>query len=131
MYLERCKRDALRSMAAPFGVTIQFKFTQQQSLQMVAKGKPVRMNDFCSSFEDSFGQPVIIERTVEVACSTVSPVHLKHVVFPPTLLHFVGTYLQVSSSILCSIDVLGLSDHTLSLVCKCCRPAFRTLCTML
>ena len=110
MYLERCKRDALRSMAAQFGVTIQIKFTQQQNLQMVAKGKPVRMNDFCSSFEDSFGQPVIVERTVEVACSNVSPVHLRYVVFPPTLLHFVTGYFQVSTDAMSSIGVSSPFD---------------------
>ena len=110
MYLERCKNDALRSMAAPFGVTIQFRFTQYQNLQMVAKGKPVRMPDFLSIFEDSFGQPVILERTVEVACGTVSPVPLRQLVFPPTLLQFVATYLLVSADVMsiCKHCVLGL-----------------------
>ena len=53
------------------------------------------MNDFLSSFEDSFGQLDIVERQLQVPCSAVSPVPMRALIYPPQLLLFVENHLQV------------------------------------
>ena len=95
LFLQCCRADALRDAAWPFGVRIHFQF-RQQTLEMVAKGKPVKMNDFLSAFEDKFAHPAFVQRTIPVSSSTVCPVPLGALHFPKELLEFVKSHLQVS-----------------------------------
>ena len=93
MYLE--KSGKLKSIGEPFGVRIRLEFNQQQKLEMRAIGKPIKMNDFLSSFEDKLGQPVFVEQTVAIASSILCPVPLSNLPFPAPLLHFARDQLKV------------------------------------
>jgi len=95
LFLQRCRADALRDVAWPFGVCMHFQFNRQQTLEMVAKGKPVKMNGFLSAFEDKFDQPAFVQRTIPVSSSTVCPVPLGALHYPKDLLEFVKSHLQV------------------------------------
>ena len=105
MYLEKCNSDKLRSIAGPFEVLVSFQFNKQQRFEMVARGKPFRMNDFMSSFEENFGQPSFVERIILVPCSTLCPVPLHNLPFPKALLEFAKGQLQV-----CFL-IAAISDH--------------------
>lgn len=95
MYIERCCMNKLQSIAGPYGVRVVFRFNQQQRFEIIARGKPVRLNDILNSFEDKFGQPAIVERTVQMPCGTLCPVPLGTLPFPNHLLQFARGQLQV------------------------------------
>ena len=104
MYLQKCCSDELRGIAGPFGVRVLFQFNQQQRLEMVARGKPFRMNDFLSSFEEKFGQPNFVERSIMVPCGTLCPVPLHNLPFPKALLDFARGQLQVCFSVVLTCE---------------------------
>ena len=94
-YLQKCNSDKLQGIAGPFGVLVKFQFNQQQRLEMVARGKPFRMNDFMSTFEEEFGQPTFVEQSIMVPGGTLCPVPLWSLSFPEELLQFARGQLQV------------------------------------
>ena len=108
MFLQKCRAHQLHDSSAPHGVKIRFEFGQNQRLQMVATGKPVRMNDFLSKFEDSFGQPSIVDRAVPMRARSLSPMLLEALPDPPKLLGFAKQNLQVLSML---ADVLPTHKH--------------------
>ena len=95
MFLQKCRAHQLHDSSAPYGIKIRFEFGQDQRLQMLATGKPMRMNDFLSKFEDSLGQPSIAERTVPMRARSLSPMLLGALPNPAKLLGFAKQNLQV------------------------------------
>lgn len=94
-YLQKCSSDKLQGIAGPFGVLVKFQFNQQQRLEMVARGKPFKMNDFMSTFEEKFGQPTFVEKSITVPRGALCPAHLWSLDFPEALLQFARGQLQV------------------------------------
>ena len=94
----------LRGIAGPFGVFVQFEYIQQQQLEMVARGKPLNLNNFLSSFEENFGQPNFVEQSFMVPRGTLCPVPLWSLRFDMHLLEFAQGHLQVCWS---TVAILG------------------------
>ena len=126
MFLEKCNSEKLRSIAGPFRVKFEFWFNQQQQFEMVARGKPFRMNDFLNSFEEKFGQPSFVERSFIVPLSALCPVPLHNLPFPKALLDFAKGQLTVCFSLAAMSECVCVYLET------CCRTMARRIahCTL-
>ncbi|KAL3130378.1 poly ADP-ribose polymerase [Trebouxia sp. C0009 RCD-2024] len=119
MYLVMYSSDKLRGIAEPFGVHIEFKSNQQQQLQMVARGKPFKMNDFLTSFDEQFEQPNFVERGIIVPCTTLCPIPFRSLHHPGALLAFakgqlqyLGAEVQKAQDVMISVDIVHRPDAT-------------------
>lgn len=67
---------------------------------MVARGKPFKLNDFLSSFEEQFEPPNFVERSITVPCQALCPLPLGSLHYPGPLLDFARGQLQVCWAVL-------------------------------
>ena len=138
-FYDGCKRRVL--LVSGGHVTEKFRSIRLDSghpscglLDMSMPFLPTRY-DFLSSFEEKFGQPSFVERSILVPCNTLCPVPLHNLPFPKALLDFANGQLQVFFSIaavpecICTLK-LAIAPCQDTLHCsQCCKTSFNILYT--